>query len=185
MPVELTRRSIRGGGRAAGPVALAASLFLSGCVVAPPVRTVAVPVPRPQRLFVYPAQGQSPDQLARDRYECHIWAVQQTGFDPSRANVPTYEQVVVQPAPGAGTVAGAVSGAIIGSILAGPRDSGVGALFGGATGAILGSAADADARQQARQAHQFNRQAAEGRSGSQNYRRAITACLDARGYSVN
>jgi len=185
MPVELMRRSIRGGGRTLSPVALAAALWLSGCVVAPPVRTVAVPGPRPQRLFVYPARGQSPDQLARDRYQCHVWAVQQTGFDPSRASVPAYERVIVQPAPGAGTVAGAVGGAIIGSILAGPRDSGVGALFGGATGAILGSAADADARQQAEQAQQFNRQAAEGRSRSQDYRRAISACLDARGYSVN
>lgn len=34
-------------------------------------------------LFVYPKQGQSEEQQARDRYECHRWAVDQTGYDPS------------------------------------------------------------------------------------------------------
>ena len=28
----------------------------------------------------------APEQTERDRYECHVWAVQQTGVDPSRAN---------------------------------------------------------------------------------------------------
>ena len=36
-------------------------------------------------LFVYPRQGQSEAQQADDRYECHRWARDQTGFDPSRA----------------------------------------------------------------------------------------------------
>jgi hypothetical protein len=34
-------------------------------------------------LYVYPARGQSADQVQRDRYECHLWAVDQTRFDPS------------------------------------------------------------------------------------------------------
>jgi hypothetical protein len=34
-------------------------------------------------LYVYPARGQSTDQAQRDRYECHLWAVDQTRFDPS------------------------------------------------------------------------------------------------------
>lgn len=34
-------------------------------------------------LYVYPARGQSEDQAQRDRYECHLWAVDQTQFDPS------------------------------------------------------------------------------------------------------
>ncbi len=34
--------------------------------------------------FVYPRNGQSPEQQATDKYECHRWAVDQTGFDPSR-----------------------------------------------------------------------------------------------------
>jgi len=34
-------------------------------------------------VFVYPARGQSAEQTQRDRYECHLWAVSQTGVDPS------------------------------------------------------------------------------------------------------
>jgi hypothetical protein len=36
-------------------------------------------------VFVYPKNGQNPEQQARDRYECHRWAVDQTGFDPTSA----------------------------------------------------------------------------------------------------
>lgn len=38
----------------------------------------------PEELFVYPRAGQSDDQMAKDRYECHRWAVDQTGFDPTK-----------------------------------------------------------------------------------------------------
>jgi hypothetical protein len=79
---------------AAIPVALLG--LLSACVTPPP-RTYAVPAPPPQRVFVYPAHGQSPEQTERDRYECHTWAVQQTGVDPSRADASAYERVIVQP----------------------------------------------------------------------------------------
>jgi len=37
-------------------------------------------------IFVYPKNGQSEEQQATDRYECHSWAVQKTGFDPTRPN---------------------------------------------------------------------------------------------------
>ncbi len=36
-------------------------------------------------LFVYPMKGQSEEQQAQDRYECHSWAVQQTHYDPTQA----------------------------------------------------------------------------------------------------
>jgi hypothetical protein len=35
-------------------------------------------------LFVYPKNGQSDQQQATDRYECHSWARQQTGYDPTQ-----------------------------------------------------------------------------------------------------
>lgn len=35
-------------------------------------------------VFVYPKNGQSEAQQSTDRYECHAWAVQQSGFDPTR-----------------------------------------------------------------------------------------------------
>jgi hypothetical protein len=35
--------------------------------------------------FVYPRNGQSPEQQATDRYECHTWSRGETGFDPTQA----------------------------------------------------------------------------------------------------
>jgi hypothetical protein len=35
------------------------------------------------QLYVYPAAGQSQRQLADDRYDCHVWSVEQTRFDPT------------------------------------------------------------------------------------------------------
>lgn len=35
-------------------------------------------------LIIYPKNGQTADQQAADRYECHGWAKGQTGFDPTQ-----------------------------------------------------------------------------------------------------
>jgi hypothetical protein len=35
-------------------------------------------------VYIYPRNGQSDSQTQNDRYECHSWAVNQTGFDPTR-----------------------------------------------------------------------------------------------------
>jgi hypothetical protein len=166
---------------------LAATLGLAACVTPPP-RTVAVPAPPPQKIFVYPSNGQSPEQTDRDRYECHVWAVQQTGVDPSRADANPYERVVVQPAnpPGSGTAVGAIGGAILGALIAGPRNAGAGLLIGGATGAVVGTAADANAQQQAHQTQQqINQSMATGRARADSYRRALGACLQGRGYTIS
>jgi hypothetical protein len=40
--------------------------------------------PAPADVFMYPRAGQTPEQQDRDRYECHRWAADQTGFDPTR-----------------------------------------------------------------------------------------------------
>jgi hypothetical protein len=37
-------------------------------------------------LFVSPRKGQSDEQVAKDRYECDTWAVDQTGYDPAKEN---------------------------------------------------------------------------------------------------
>lgn len=37
----------------------------------------------PERLFVYPRLGQSEKQQADDQYQCHRWAVDKTGYDPT------------------------------------------------------------------------------------------------------
>jgi hypothetical protein len=62
-------------------------------VVAPPgdesaVQTqpppdAAPPPPSGDDFFVYPKNGQPEDQQAKDKFECHKWASQQSGFDPT------------------------------------------------------------------------------------------------------
>jgi hypothetical protein len=36
-------------------------------------------------VIAYPKNGQTADQQANDKYECHSWAVTQSGFDPAQA----------------------------------------------------------------------------------------------------
>lgn len=162
---------------------------LTACVAPPPQRTVvqAPYVPPPPQLMIYPARGQTPQQVERDRYECHVWAVQQSGYDPSRPGMPPGQRVVVQPAnpPGTGTAVGAIAGAILGAAIAGPRDAGAGLVLGGITGGMVGAASDANAQAQA-QAEQarLNASAAYSAQGAANYQRAMSACLDARGYTI-
>ncbi len=59
-----------------------------GYVVVEPPREVAgtEPPAPPDDLFVYPKMGQTEQQQATDRYECHEWASSQTGYDPTRVS---------------------------------------------------------------------------------------------------
>lgn len=49
-----------------------------------------------QDLIIYPAKGQSQEQMEKDKYECYKWAKQQTGVDPMQqaqnTEVPLLEQ---------------------------------------------------------------------------------------------
>lgn len=55
-------------------------------VVPAPAQDLAVAAAVPQtKTFVYPRMNQSAEQRAADEYECHKWAVSQTGFDPTAA----------------------------------------------------------------------------------------------------
>ena len=56
-------------------------------VVPPPVDTLPPAGMAPERLYVYPRQGQSAEQQRQDEFECHRWAASQVGFDPSGAAV--------------------------------------------------------------------------------------------------
>jgi hypothetical protein len=56
----------------------------------PPV--YAQPAPSSDgRIFVYPRNGQSEKLQAKDRYECHSWAVSQTHYDPTQPTSSTPE----------------------------------------------------------------------------------------------
>jgi hypothetical protein len=39
-------------------------------------------------VFAYPNRGQSDEQSDRDRYECHLWAADQSGYDPTYSDQP-------------------------------------------------------------------------------------------------
>jgi len=60
-------------------------------VVAPPAEAggdagaAATQAPPSDDMFIYPQQGQSEDQQASDKYECHKWASSQSGFDPTQS----------------------------------------------------------------------------------------------------
>ena len=182
--------------RRAGLTALTASLaaaVLAGCVEAPPPRPVydAPPPPPPppvSQVYAYPLHGQTPEQQDRDHYECSTWATQQSGFDPSAPGVPPHERVQVvsaAPPPGTNTAIGAVAGAIIGAAIAPRWQAAPAALAGAVVGGAIGSSADAANAQATRTVVvQDRRAAAAQEQQALNYRRAISACLDARGYSV-
>ncbi|RBW49811.1 DUF6515 family protein [Marinobacter sp. F3R11] len=53
-------------------------------VVEPPADATVVSNPASEELFVYPRDSQSAEQQASDRFECHEWASDQTGYDPTR-----------------------------------------------------------------------------------------------------
>ena len=168
------------------------AVFLSGCVEAPPPRpppppAVQAPPPPNTDVYAYPLHDQTAQQQDRDRYECSRWATQQTGFDPSAPGVPPHERVrvVAGPPPGTGTAVGAVTGAIIGAAISRPWEAATGALAGAVVGGAIGSATDAANAQQTRtvQVSDRRQEALQERQAG-NYRRAIGACLDARGYSV-
>lgn len=56
-----------------------------GVTQAPPMQAPPSAGQMPSdQVFVYPRQGQSEKQQAKDRYECHSWAVNQTHYDPTR-----------------------------------------------------------------------------------------------------
>jgi hypothetical protein len=56
----------------------------------PPASAIVEPPEEPDELFIYPAKGQSEQQQATDRYQCHTWSKDQTSFDPTLpgGNVP-------------------------------------------------------------------------------------------------
>jgi hypothetical protein len=56
-------------------------------VVPPPDETAAATQPPPSSsdVFVYPKEGQDEARQSQDRYECHKWAVEQSGFDPTQS----------------------------------------------------------------------------------------------------
>jgi len=168
--------------------------ILTACA-SPPVRHAVIedetaPPPSTQ-VYFYSLHDQDAAQQDRDRFECYLWAKQQTGFDPSAPQLAPHQRVEVIPQtpPGHDAAAGAVTGAIIGSIVTVPHDSAQGAIVGAVAGGMMGAASDTARQQEAGniQTHydrQENLRRARIEQMAGDYRRAMMACLEGRGYSV-
>jgi outer membrane lipoprotein SlyB len=180
----------------AAVVALLAGCATSGSYNQPsstrgaPAASRSAPPPSAQqpRVYSYPLNGQSAQQQDRDRFECFNWASAQTGFDPSRQPLPPETREVIVPAPasasvGATMMAGAVTGALIGAAVGRGDGALVGAVAGTALGAAAGSAEASNARSTV--VTQRN-SAAVSRYEQQasGFTRAMSACLEGRGYAV-
>ena len=97
--------------------------------------------------FIYPNKGQSAQQQSQDRYECHVWAANQSGFDPTAYYSTSPGPVYVASASGGpyphrhdldpitGAAGGAALGALGGAI---GGDAGKGAAIGAGVGALAG-----------------------------------------------
>jgi hypothetical protein len=144
-------------------------------------------------IFVYAARGQSDKQLDRDRYECHNWAVAQTHYNPSDPHLAPHQQIQVvavpDPPPPHDTVVGAMAGAMIGAAIGSPHDAAQGAVVGAIAGGAMGAASDSARQKNAQRATSQNNSAAQAERArleqqASDYRRAISACLEGRGYTV-
>ena len=47
-----------------------------------------------ERIFIYPRQGQSEELQAKDRYECHSWAVSQTWREPRKVSMEEWTFII-------------------------------------------------------------------------------------------
>ncbi len=143
------------------------------------------------QVFFYPTAGQTTEQQSRDHYECYNWAVQQTGFDPGQSAIPREQRVSVVPMPPLGhdTVAFTIAGAVLGALIGGPRHAGGGAIIGATGGMMAGAASDSARAEHARQQEesytaQNRMEMARLEEKAAGFRRAMSACLEGRGYSV-
>ena len=136
-------------------------------------------------LYIYPNEGQSKEQMEKDKYDCYSWAKQQTGFDPMQA--PTTSSPPPQQTTSGGAVGGAARGAALGAIggaIAG--DAGKGAAIGAGTGAAMGGMRRRSSQQQnsQEQAQWEQQQKAQYEASRNEYNRAYGACLQGRDYTV-
>lgn len=119
-------------------------------------------------VYVYPANGQSEEQLSRDKYECHRWAANATGYDPMEANGAGPSQSSAVGGAARGAALGAIGGAIGGN-------AGKGAAIGAAVGGVGTGMRNRRSRVQYDHAKQ---------SADAEFSRAFSACLEGRGYTV-
>ena len=175
---------------------LALIFAISSCYYYPQEQMVTRPSPDENiraitQIYFYPNRNQSADLQSRDHYACYTWAMEQTGFDPSESSIVPEQRVrvVPMPPPGQDTIAMSIAGAVLGALIAGPRHAGGGALIGAAGGAMAGMVSDASRVEAARQMEEAYNNRNQGRDFRREkkglqFRRAMSACMEGRGYPV-
>ena len=133
-------------------------------------------------LYVYPANQQTPEQQGTDDYECYHWAQGQTGHDPANPQPINVQAEPVNTGPDGSIVRGAAAGAVIGEVA--NDNAGKGAAWGAAAGAVRGRR-NRQAQAAQSQANAQTQSAQMEAQRSQEFNNAFSACLSARGYSVN
>lgn len=143
-----------------------------------------------QDLMVFPAKGQSPEQMKRDKGECHVWAVEESGFDPASATPPPQtvttqlekQKVVGSGAAVRGAAGGAALGAVTGAIMG---DAGKGAAAGAAGGALIGTMRRSrEVRNAPTSETHTNPEWTQYQAQRDRYNKAVKACLSGKGYGV-
>ncbi len=140
-------------------------------------------------LTVFPAKGQPRDLQFTEEQQCYAWAKENTGIDPAlvKANPDSAAKVAAGKAAEATTgaaVGGAARGAAAGALIgAAAGDAGKGAAIGATAGAIGGRRAkkQVEGKAAAAGAQQANAQAAELIN---QFKKAMSACLEGKGYTV-
>ena len=129
--------------------------------------------------IAYPAKVQSEAQRAKDKTACHTWALEHTGvdsFSPQPKVAPQSPQFTGKRLEGAAH--GAARGAVVG-VIGGPMGAGMGAAVGAGVGAAQ---AGRDMRLEQQTAQQAA--ASEEQHRLDTFDTAFSACMQARGYTV-
>ena len=135
--------------------------------------------------IIFPAKGQSRDQMEKDKFSCYQWARNETGFDPMK--VPTASAPPPQQqARSGGAARGAAVGAATGAVVRRSGSRSRGAATGAAIGGVMGGARQSRQRQRDQQAmQQWEQQQASQYAAQRNqYNRAFSACMESKGYTV-
>ena len=140
-----------------------------------------------QELMIFPAKGQSEDQMEKDKFECYSWGKKQTGFDPMvipKATAPPPQQQAKSGGAVRGAAGGAIAGAAIGKITGNSGSDG--AKYGAAAGGLTGGMRQSGQKRSDQQAQaQWEKEQADNyMKNRNNYNRAYGACLEGKGYTV-
>jgi hypothetical protein len=133
-------------------------------------------------MYVFPANGQDADLLNKDESDCYSWAVKQSGVDP--LNPPQVEAAQVASGPDGSAIMGSAKGAAVGAAIGAiSGHAGRGASYGAIGGALSGRRSSKANQSQQQAAN--NQAAAQAQASLMNsFKKAYSACLEGKGYTV-